>query len=64
MREIERIGDDEGVIGWAPSDERIGGGIVHHVICLYNEWSNHVVVVAAALLHIPYTHSLSVILCK
>lgn len=46
MREVERVEDDETVVGWAPRDEFIGGGIVNHVVGFYDKRCDHVVGVA------------------
>ena len=43
--EVEGIEDDEAVVGWAPRDEFIGGGIVHHIVGFYDKRCDHVVVV-------------------
>ena len=45
VREVEGVEDDEAVVGWAPHDEFIGGGIVHHVVGFYDKRCDHVVVV-------------------
>ena len=42
--EVEGIEDDEAVVGWAPRDEFIGGGIVHHIVGFYDKRCDHVVV--------------------
>jgi len=44
--EVEGIEDDEAVVGWAPRDEFIGGGIVNHVVGFYDKRCDHVVGVA------------------
>lgn len=45
VREIKRVEDDEAVVSWAPLDEVIGGGIVHHVVSLhYERCDDHIVV--------------------
>lgn len=52
LREVQRVNDDEAVVGRSPSDEPIGRRIVDHLICLHNKRCDHVrVVVIIVVLH-------------
>lgn len=58
MREVEGVEDDEAVVGWAPRDEFIGGGIVNHVVGFYDKRCDHVVDVVGVADDVVFHHSM------
>ena len=54
LREIQRVEDDEAVVGSAPGDETISARIVDHLISLHNERCDDVVVIIGSF-HPIYT---------
>lgn len=55
VREMERVENDEAVIGSAPRNQSVGKGIVDHLISLENKRSNNVVYRVVALHPISFS---------
>ena len=62
LREVERVSDDEAVVGRSPGDEPIGRRIVDHLICFGNEWCDHVCVRARSVIVFVLLHFFSLFL--